>query len=368
MPPLYRTDWSVTGRKEPTLIFSGAVSDWKKLGPLAAGRFIRDLPISPETAGYLNGIHSETAESERFFLYNLAARLWSGDYSVVELGPFLGGTTRCLGAGMAANPLAKMPRLFTIDQFAGYSRSLRKDTQRLIDEFAPDDPEVLADIEQGGWQTLFERVHRNSEYGTFLFVRRLQLPRKPDDQTPTSLASLITEIGPIEILFIDGCKSWYGTKVFMQAAIENLAAGGYLSFQDYGRYTCFWITSFIHSFDPWFSLVAAVSGTYTFLYHGGLDKDEIARRFPDQPEEWQPEQFTRMYRRVMSAAVIAGDAVGAVRLALHWAAALATLGNLHEARAIIDSLAADPVNAILAEEIAAARKSPTWGPRGPVYL
>jgi hypothetical protein len=194
------------------------------------------------------------------------------------------------------------------------------------------------------------------------------LPEKPGDDISPTLSAISNEIDKIAVLFIDGCKSWYGTKIFMQSFINNLQPGSFTIFQDYGRYTCFWITSFIHCFENCFTLISGVSGTYTFVYRGGLKPADIAKIFPDQPEEWSPALFRELYHRIMCSAFSAGDALSCVRLTLHLAAALATLGETNEARLLIDRLASEPLASLALKEIKGARQTPTWSPAGVIYL
>jgi hypothetical protein len=271
---------------------------------------------------------------------------------------------------MAANKFATNRRLYTLDRFSRYGNpgSLMRAAAELISTYANGDPEVLSEISGGGWRKLFERVHGGTVYSDFLHIREVGLPDKPGDDVSLALAEISHEVEELAVLFIDGCKSWYGTKVFMQSFIENLHKGSYVIFQDYGRYTCFWITSFIHSFEDYFSLMSGTSGTYTFLYHGGLDLDAIERIFPDQPQEWSPASFEELYHRVIRSAFNAGDALSCVRLTLHLAGALATLGQTEEARLLIDRLLNEPLASVVLDEVKAARRTPTWSPNAVIYL
>lgn len=362
---------SPSGDFQPVLHLSGTFCDWsKEVGPIGAGHFVRDKEIDACSLGFINYIHSETTPGERTFLYNFMKHVWNGRHAVLEIGPFLGGTTRCLGAGMAANKSAKDRRLYTLDRFCRYGNpaSLMRAAAPLIEAFAKGDPDVLREIDGGSWRKLFDRIHTGTVYGNFLHIRQVGLPEKPTDDISPALSAISREVGEIAVLFVDGCKSWYGTKVFMQAFIENLQKESYVIFQDYGRYTCFWITSFIHSFEDRFTLVSGTSGTYTFLYRGGLGSDDIEQLFPDQPQAWSPTSFRELYHRVICSAFNAGDALSCVRLTLHLAAALATLGETDEARILIDRLADEPLASVVMDEVKGARRTPTWSPAAVIYL
>jgi len=72
-------------------------------------------------AAQLDAIPSETTPAERRFLFGFASEMWSGANSLLEVGPFLGGTTRALALGMLANPRRQERcKLFSYDRFTGY--------------------------------------------------------------------------------------------------------------------------------------------------------------------------------------------------------------------------------------------------------
>lgn len=64
----------------------------------------------------VNEIPSLTNLSERMFLYQYFSKLWTGNENVLEIGPFLGGTTRAIALGMLNNQsLKENIRLYTVD-------------------------------------------------------------------------------------------------------------------------------------------------------------------------------------------------------------------------------------------------------------
>jgi len=368
-----KVDWSQSGPGSSVAGFAGSLTDWRRLGSVACGRFLRDLPIPADILAELNGIYSQTTEAERRFLFNYMAHLWSGRHGVMEVGPYLGGTTRCIGKGMLANPRAtpETRRFFCLDFFESYENReiLTRDTQKLVDAYAPGDQEIAEQIAKRGWEKLFRRVHQGADYGAFIDIRKTQLPDRVGQPIVPELAQAASDAGPLEVLFIDGCKSWYGTKICMKSFLPSLIDGGHVIFQDYGRYTCFWISAFIHSLGDRFALQACMSGTYAFVARGTITAEEIDQRFPDDPEAWPAEHWDKFYKGILGdVAFAAGDAPAAVRLTLHLAAALATIGHLDAARAIIDRLADEPFAAPLVHEVREARKTPTWNHKGVVYL
>src|SRR5688500_100370 len=95
-----------------------------------------DLPRSPnfippisdtERNAFLTGIPSETTIAERVYLYRYFQGLWGGQGKVIEIGPFLGGTTRAIAWGMSRNPrLSPDARLHTFDRFGEYYSPAQK--------------------------------------------------------------------------------------------------------------------------------------------------------------------------------------------------------------------------------------------------
>lgn len=69
----------------------------------------------------LREIPSETSLAERLFLFKFFSQIWDGQSSVVEIGPFFGGTTRAIAMGMREK-LSRDPKtkLHTFDLFESY--------------------------------------------------------------------------------------------------------------------------------------------------------------------------------------------------------------------------------------------------------
>jgi len=79
-----------------------------------------ELSVPEDLALFLDAIPSETTPSERRFLWQFFASIWDGAGDVLEVGPFLGGTSRAIARGMLDNPRYKGGRLLTYDKFTNY--------------------------------------------------------------------------------------------------------------------------------------------------------------------------------------------------------------------------------------------------------
>ena len=71
-----------------------------------------DVPFALPSA-----IPTMISDEERRYLYWLAARVWSGSGDIVEIGPWLGGSTYCLAAGMCDSGHRVAGRLKVFDNF-----------------------------------------------------------------------------------------------------------------------------------------------------------------------------------------------------------------------------------------------------------
>ena len=86
-----------------------------------------------ESQDEIDKIPTQTTRREREFLFNFFANQWSGTGDVVEVGPFLGGTTRMIALGMISNPRFGNDSLHTFDKFDGYLTSPKTSVPRSID-------------------------------------------------------------------------------------------------------------------------------------------------------------------------------------------------------------------------------------------
>ncbi|QDU61542.1 hypothetical protein Pan216_24030 [Planctomycetes bacterium Pan216] len=339
------------------------------IDPAFLGRALMRLPLPPDVAESLREIPSETTPGERALMFQWLARLWDGEGDVVEVGPFLGGTTRALGLGMLLNPHASKRRLLTIDRFEGYynTAELKRTTEPLVRRYGAG-RDLLPSLDRGSFHELFHATHAASDYGSFLEIVKASLPDRPEASVPDSLVRAMDSLGPIGLLMVDGCKSWYATKFLMRAFIGKLRLGSHVLFQDYGWYTCFWIPAFCETFRDHFELLSFVDGTFVFRYRAPLAEEKIEREFPDRPESWGKAQFENLFERCLEQSLRMGDTLGPVRYTLQMVAAFAYLGEKREARRLLDACDAHPAMRPHASLIAQCRRSPAYTPDGPVSL
>jgi len=344
------------------------LSTWGDIGPSAFANAIAKLKIDSNVLALINEIFSETAARERYFLYNFFSRIWDGNGCVVEVGAFFGGTTRSIALGMKENLGSQKGRFLTVDRFEGYHKmTLEQEAKELLIKYANDE-RIISDIRRGNWLSLFKAVHKNQIYGDILEIVKAKLPDKSNEPFPEEMLTCFDSIDYISVLFVDGCKSWYSTKALMKVAIPKIKIGGFIIFQDYGRHTCFWISSFCEEFKKNFKLIGSISGTYAFKYVEGLKPDDLEKIYPSSPDEWSRDKFRGLYQNALDEAFLRSDSNAMVFLTLQMAAAYAYLGFKDEARNLIAICIAHPSMRLNMKNSMSALKTPTFTPDNPIYL
>lgn len=244
---------------------------------------------------------------ERRYLFWLGASFWKGQGHVVEMGPWLGGSTICLAAGMKKGARDGARRLHVYDSFVWRAFMAKRCSLDLAvgDSFEPFFLENLKD------------------YRDLLTVSRSSLP---DEQVETdSAAKALREESsgpkervhwpqgePIEILFVDGAKSWSGFRELLTTFGPSLIAGqSLLVLQDFKYWGTFWIAAITEILSESLKLEHILNrNTVTFRVVSPLDVQTLAA-IP----EWSDLDSEECARLVESAARrldSGGDAAGAV--------------------------------------------------------
>ncbi len=324
-------------------------------------------PPLPEPAAELDALPSEATPAERRFLYAFFAHLWSGSGDVIEVGPFIGGTTRAIATGMLANPRrTPQARLYTYDRFGGYYEpdELAQYLAPLFEAGVLQGAHREAVERAGSFGEVFDAIHRDTPYAELVERRDKPLPDTAEEAArDDGLFELDPGAEPAAI-FVDGCKSWYGTKYFMRATLDAARPGAQVIFQDYGWYTCFWIPAFVHAIGDAFAPTAWVDTTYAFHVQTPVAAADVDAVYPDAPDELGVDWFDDAFRQMREDAVRRGDVRAETVLAVQNAAALAYLGETGEARARIERMRGRARFRPLRPMIDAALRSPTYRPGG----
>lgn len=320
----------------------------------------------PEGDLFLHLIPSETSVAERRFLFKLFANDWNGRGAVVEIGPFLGGTTRAIATGMAANPhLASDARLHTFDRFDDYYSGPQ--LRAMIDPMVQGGVFTAAEADDlcrdANFERLFHAIHRPHRYGPLVHLHNSPLPDLPEEiEQSTALACLEAE-QEIGALFVDGCKSWASTLYALKTLLPRLPVGAPVVFQDFGWYTCFWISSAAHALRDFLEPVAWADSTYSFRLARAITTEEVAARFAATPgamgETFFIEAAEALYKRSHSF----GDLRGELIAQLHLIAAFATIGRKGQAAKLLQQIEVRRYAAHV-NMIRGCLRSPTYLPGG----
>jgi hypothetical protein len=330
----------------------------------------------PQDGEDLHAVPSETSAAERRFLYRFFAHVWRGTGDVIEIGPFLGGTTRAIARGMLANPACPQDvRLHTYDRFDDYyyADELREYVEPLLRAGVLDSAAVeaigeSASFEGAGFYDLFVRIHRGTSYERLLVPRSEPLPETPEEARERRPSFALPRDRALSAFFVDGCKSWYSTKYFLREALPRSSPGAHFLFQDYGWYTDFWIPAIVYLARESLTLVSYVDQTYAFeLVNPVVDLHALV---PDSAEEVGASALAAVFDVLAEEASRRDDARAVVVHGIQGAAALAYVGEKDGARRRLRALARDHGRGPHREAIAAARRNPThrqvWGPDGVV--
>jgi hypothetical protein len=323
-----------------------------------------------ERNAFLAAIPSETSLAERIYLYRFFEALWDGQGKVVEIGPFLGGTTRAIAWGMSRNPrLTQSARLHTFDRFGDYYSPA--DKRSLINPmvvsgvFSEAEADRLSQSE--GFLNLFEAIHSPHAYSNLVQVHTSPLPDRPEEvDSSTAFACFETDTD-LSAVFVDGCKSWASTHYAMKYLLPRLRRNAPVIFQDYGWYTCFWISAFTYALRDILEWQAFTNSTYAFQLKVEVSAEEIARRFAKTPQEMGESFFKKASTFLYERSQQFGDRRGMLIAQLHHVAALATLNRKPDAARVLKKI--NPREyPDLGNLIQGCIKSPTYLPGGKQIL
>lgn len=325
----------------------------------------KQLRLAPVEGEYfLHQIPSETSVAERRLLFRLFANEWNGAGAVVEIGPFLGGTTRAIATGMTANPhYATDARVHTFDRFDAYysAERLRTTIQPMVDAGVFTSAEADDLCRDANFERLFHAIHTPHRYGAIVDLHNSPLPDLPDEiDRATSFDCLAPDLA-LGALFVDGCKSWASTHYALTRLLPRLPVGAPVIFQDFGWYTCFWISSAVHALRDCLTLTVRADSTYAFRLSRAVSAEEIARRFTRTPEAMGQKFFSEAAAALLERSRVAGDLRGELIAHLHHVAALVTIGCKPQAAKVLQGLDVRRY-AAHANMIRGCIKSPTYLP------
>lgn len=275
------------------------------------------------------GVPTMVSRAEQRYLFWLARTQWRDEGHVVEIGPWLGGSTLCLARGMERARPAAHHRLHAFDNFTWRGFMAR---------FAA---LPLADGES------FERFFR-ANVATQAARIAVHARTLPDEPTPLDaeatgvrgraappLAPFAWDARePVEILFVDGAKSWRGMRWLLAHVAGSLAPGALLVCQDFKHWGSSWVPLFVARVAEQLELVHVVrrGSTATFRLTRPLAPAAL-EALPDDAAALEPAGALADLDAMARWIDTTGDALGAAHVRLGGVQFLAQLGREREALA-----------------------------------
>ncbi|MEJ7753214.1 MAG: class I SAM-dependent methyltransferase [Candidatus Limnocylindrales bacterium] len=266
------------------------------------------------------------------YLYWLGRDFWSGAADVVEVGPWLGGSTWYLAAGMRSNPRREPGRkLHVIDNFRWRPFMAERASLDLKpdDSFRPFFEDNLA-----GLQDLLS-IHEAAllDDDSAILAESGGVRSDSADIPPFSNALLP---GPVSIAFVDGAKSWRAIRHLLIELEPGLIPGEtVLVFQDFQAALAYWVpmavglmlTECPGSLAPLHILRA---NTISFRVAGRIPASVLTDA-PEDIENVSREEGERLLAHVGSLLEARGERLAAATVGLSHVAFLATMGATDDA-------------------------------------
>jgi hypothetical protein len=187
---------------------------------------------------YPRSVPTMLADEEKQYLFWLGRDAWDGRGDVLEIGPWLGGSTVSLAAGMRASGHDARGRLHTVDNF-------------LWRDFMS----ARAPLPLGNGESFEPFFHKNlASYHDIVVAHAAALPDDAVARDAETNAKRFTETnsipqfdghggsGAITVLFVDGAKSWRGMRHLLRVTSERLIPGkSLLVCQDFKFWSTYWV-------------------------------------------------------------------------------------------------------------------------------
>jgi len=231
--------------------------------------FFDTLLQKPMDFDYLLQVPSQTSVRERLFLYNYFRLNWQGG-KVLEIGPFVGGTTRSIAMGMLDSKFRSLAekKFLTIDEFDNYTSGEVFYAMGVPKETILKSGELSASS-RIPFKQIFDFYTENQPYSDFIEALTMKIPefesQTVDSDALLKLHQFSTRDSSLECVFIDGAKSYYATYFILENLAESINVGTRLIFQDYLKVSCWWIPLVMGSLNQFFKVESIIDSTVSFV-------------------------------------------------------------------------------------------------------
>jgi len=186
---------------------------------------------------YPDEIPTMISHEEKQYLYWLGQSVWGGVGAVVEIGPWLGGSTACLAAGMQVSGHNGRQQLHTCDNFI-WRDFMAVRTLLPIQAGASFYPFFLENIQD--YEMIVKPYVQALPDEIIEGDGEARNKRFTEDEQIPIFEGISQEF--VEILFIDGAKSWRGMKHLLKVLCNKFIPGKTLLVcQDYKYWGAYWV-------------------------------------------------------------------------------------------------------------------------------
>ncbi|MEJ7784519.1 MAG: hypothetical protein WKF96_06925 [Solirubrobacteraceae bacterium] len=279
---------------------------------------------------------------ETQYLFWITSALWDGRGDVLEVGPWLGGSTWYLADGMDANPRRRADsRLHVIDNFRWRPFMSERSDIRL----EPD----------ASFRSCFERNVAPKQH--LIVIHEASLPdddsavladpggvRTGDAGVPQFSGEVL--VSPIAIAFVDGAKSWSALRHLLHELAPRIVPGRtILAFQDFQAALAYWVPMAVGLLlrtcpDSLMPLHVLQANTVSFRIEREIPQHAIAG-FPKTIAEMRVADGLRLLDDTADLLRRRGDLVAASTVGLSSVAFLGTKGEWQAARSKFRRVEAD---------------------------
>ena len=282
----------------------------------------------------LEGVPAMVSRDEQKYLYWLTRTQWRDVGHVVEIGPWLGGSTLCLARGMQAERRPKH-KLHAFDNFIWRDFMAR---------FAP-----LPIAAGESFEPFFASNVAKCRDGIVTHTLTLPDEKIPGDaqseevrgsEAPKSAEFAWDSRQPIEILFVDGAKSWRGMRWLLKSVAPALIPGKTLFVcQDFKHWASSWVPLMIARIEKHLELVHVVErgSTATFRLRDSIDSS-LFEELVDDVAKVETVSALADLERMADWIASTGDRAGAANVRLSAVQLLAHHGQTEAALACFEQV------------------------------
>lgn len=261
---------------------------------------------------------------ERRYLYWLGQSAWTGQGNIVEIGPWLGGSTVCLASGMRASGHDPAAKLHVIDNFI-WREFMASRAPLPIQPGDSFEPFFLDNL--GGFEGIV-RAHRLALPDESIDSDQEAIDKRFSEEERIPVLEELDE-GPIEVLFIDGAKSCRGMRHLLKALNHCLIPGvSLLVCQDFKYWGCYWVPITMARLGEYLEPVHNVHDGTTLAFRLKTEiPDRVIAELEDHVRDMPAAETLAALDRASRLPADDGDTLGAANVRLAKVGFLSHLGD-----------------------------------------